>query len=98
MAHGHKEGHNGHQNIPTGSERVRSGFDRRRNWGDSIENVYRRIDHRLSELVQQGTARGRELSEEAEQYAGNHPLPLMALCLAAGVVIGLWIGTSKGDE
>jgi ElaB/YqjD/DUF883 family membrane-anchored ribosome-binding protein len=86
------EAHNGHHDAPTGAERVRSGFDRRRNWGDSIENVYRRIDQRLHELVQQGSEKTVALEHQAEDYTARHPGRVLATIFAAGLVLGFFLG------
>jgi ElaB/YqjD/DUF883 family membrane-anchored ribosome-binding protein len=92
------QGHNGHHDLTTGAERIRSGFDRRKNWGESIENIYRRIDHRLSELVHQGGEKGRALEGQAEQVIERYPSQTLALCFAAGVLLGVLIGRSGERE
>jgi ElaB/YqjD/DUF883 family membrane-anchored ribosome-binding protein len=89
------QGHNGHHDLSTGAERIRSGFDRRKNWGESIENIYRRIDHRLTELVHQGTEKGRVLEREAEEVAERYPGQTLALCFAAGVLCGVLLGRRR---
>ncbi len=92
-----KERHNGHRDEPTGAERVRSGFDRRRNWGDSIENVYRRIDHRLSELVQEGAKQGRTVESRAARYFERYPARVLAACVLSGLLLGIWMGRMTKD-
>jgi len=91
------EGHNGHRNDRTGAERVRSGFDRRRNWGDSIENVYRRIDHRLSELVQEGAEEGEPLPSENLGWAQRRSTTFMIASFLSGLLFGLWVGRRTND-
>ncbi len=92
-----QEGHNGHRHERTGAERVRSGFDRRRTWGDSIENVYRRIDHRLSELVQEDAQKAERLARQGPGLVKRHPVPFMIACFFSGLLLGLWAGRPSND-
>jgi hypothetical protein len=103
------DGHEGHRESSIGAERMRSGFDRRRNWGDSIENVYRRIDSRLSELVRPGArpsqssqpgaplealpSEFQSIWEEARSLVRENPGACIGLALVAGALAGTWFGS-----
>jgi len=83
-----REGHNGHHDVSTGAERIRSGFDRRKNWGQSIENIYQRLDHRLAELVRQGSEKKEQVEQQAEETVREHPALSLAACFATGILVG----------
>jgi len=83
------EKHNGHRQERTGAERPRSGFDRRRNWGDSSENDDRRIGHRFSERVREG---GLDPPNPwPDRAPGARPAVLGAACFLAGLWLGIWV-------
>lgn len=86
MADENPPAHNGHHDVPNGVEQVRSGFDRRKNWGESVENLYKRIDHRIAELVQKESISADPIITDSKSRAA------WPLLFVGGLVVGIWIG------